>query len=488
MSRNGDDEREQTSGYVTDTAYTESFFRELAPVWLSYVAALNGVAVRELDTPFTYLELGCGYGHSTLLHAAAYPHATFHACDINPTHIASARHAAAAFQISNVHFHEESFAGLLVRELPDCDFIVLHGVYSWVDADDRNTVREILRRKLQPGGLAYVSYNSLPGWAAEAPLRKLLIELAASRSGNSAQRSEQALHSLLQLGEGSLQYLSANPLANTALASYQRGQINYLVHEFMNRSWQPFYGVDVADELQQAGLTYVGSATLAENHPMLLMDERTAALIAALDSERQRRLATDYATNQRFRRDVFVRGEPQRVPADAPQPLATALIGCQRGSALDHLTLRVPRGELTLQADFMRELREVLSHGPVSMAQAASALHRAGRDPMGITRNLLFLIAGGALQPCASPARPAQEQQPRRYASETLQRMMAQIIERGTTGVLPSPVLGNGLKIEPLEARVIDAIVQGASNVTDHELQCVRDDLLPALLQLGILR
>ena len=124
-------------GYVTDASYAETFFRELSPTWLNYVAALNGAVARPLDTPFRYLELGCGFGGSTVVNAGAFPHAEFHGCDVNPAHVAGARRHAAALDLGNVHFHETTFAALAGRREPCFDFIVLHGVYSWVDAAAR---------------------------------------------------------------------------------------------------------------------------------------------------------------------------------------------------------------------------------------------------------------------------------------------------------------------------------------------------------------
>ena len=61
-----------TQGYVTDTIYTDGFFRELSPSWLNYVAALKGCLPIPLDRPFTYLELGCGLGRSTTVLAGAF--------------------------------------------------------------------------------------------------------------------------------------------------------------------------------------------------------------------------------------------------------------------------------------------------------------------------------------------------------------------------------------------------------------------------------
>lgn len=497
-------------GYVTDLAYAQSFFRELSPAWLSYVAALHGVAVRDLGAPFNYLELGCGQGHTALINAAAYPQASFHACDLNPAHIAAARGSAAAFAVGNIQFHEADFAALLERELPSFDFIVLHGVYSWVDSSARAALRAILAAKLCLGGIAYVSYNCLPGWASEAPLRKLLVELAASESGDTAQRGTHALRAMQQLSAAKLQFLTANPPASAALEAYQRDSLEYLVHEFMNRSWELFYGVDVADEMRGIGLEYVGSATLAENHPMLQMDERTANAVAALSTERQRRLAVDYATNRRFRRDVFVRGSSARTAQDVSQQLAAALLGCVRASDLARSSIRVPRGELTLQADFLRELARVLEPGPASIADAARALHRPGRDPAGILRNLLFLTAAGSLHPCARAAPCTVPSEGLRYANPTVQLIMDSSVERNAGAVVPSPVLGNGVKLQPDEALGICAMMAGNCEPAtlhtwlEHELprrnlrlaqgqsarklaKHILDEIVPSLVRLGIL-
>src|SRR5437868_14186441 len=105
-------------GYVTDTSYTDQFFRELSPAWLNYVAALNGASPRPLDRPFAYLELGCGFGTSTVVNAGAYRHGEFHGCDIISAHIEGGRRHAAALGVGNVTLHEAEFGRLLARRLP----------------------------------------------------------------------------------------------------------------------------------------------------------------------------------------------------------------------------------------------------------------------------------------------------------------------------------------------------------------------------------
>jgi predicted O-methyltransferase YrrM len=472
-----------SQGYVTDASYADKFFRELSPTWLNYVAALNGATPRNLEQPFAYLELGCGFGHSTIANAGAFPHADFHACDFNPEHVDGGERRAAAFGIGNVRFHQASFQELLARDLPRFDFIVLHGVYSWVDADARRAIRRVIYEQLQPGGLVYLSYNCLPGWSNEVPLRKLLLELAATASGDSAERAQGALRSLQQLSASKLRYFAANPEALTAVDAYIQGPSNYLAHEFLNRTWEPFYSIDVADELAEADVSYLGSATLADNHQPLIVDDRVAEAAAKLPAARQRQLAIDFATNQRFRRDVFVRGRANLGPADVARNLNAVVIGSLGNPARILTRARVPRGEIRFQRDFIGELQQVLLRGSLNIGEAVAALGGKGRDATEITRNLIYLLAAGTLLPFAKAHQPGATAKPRRLANETVERVFAYVIEQRTARAIPSEILGNGVEITAAEALGVTTLLAGIDSAATD----VSEDLVPSLIRLGVI-
>src|SRR5262249_17879714 len=451
-------------GYVTDTSYTDQFFRELAPAWLNYVAALNGTRPRPLDDGFVYLELGCGFGTSTVVNAGAYPQGEFHACDIIPAHVDGGRRHAAELGVTNATFHEADFEQLLGRRLPPCDFIVLHGVYSWVDGAARAAVRRVIRALLKPGGLVYVSYNCVPGWASEVPLRKLLVEFAAAAAGSTAQRTEAALASLTAFSRAMPRYFKANPPAVAAIEAYNRRDTEYVVHEFMNDAWQPFYSVDVAEEMETIGLRHVGSATLAENHPALLLDAESAKAIAALPTERLRRLATDFAVNQRFRRDVFVRvdgGRANQPPAD----VFAAVIGSARAPAAIGVKASVPRGEIAFHAGFIRDIRAFVSRGSMAMADLIASLAVRGGKAEEIARNVIFLVAAGVLIPFANAYQVADSgARARPRATPMLERALALAIAEGKGCSVPSEVMGNGFPLELDEARALrDALSDRAT-------------------------
>jgi SAM-dependent methyltransferase len=440
------------TGYVTDTPYADTFFRELSPAWINYVAALNGVAPRPTDRAFNYLELGSGFGTSVVVNAAAFPHGFFHACDFNEAHIDGAREYAGHLGVTNVTLHMRTFESLLATSLPRFDFIVLHGVYSWVDAATREVIRQLIARLLLPGGLVYVSYNALPGWSHELPLRKLLVELAATIHGTAAERSEQAATLIDQLSTAGLRYFTVHPAVKTAVDAYRRGEGHYLAHEFLNDAWEPFYAVDVADGFADIGLEAVGSATLVTNHLPLNVDARAAEAIAGLPTPRQQQLAVDFATNQRFRRDVFVR--PDGSPRNEHY-LEGAVIGCPGDTNDIGVTARVPRGEIRLQDAFIGNVRTVMAGGSVTFRDAVAALGEDGQDKPGIGRNLLYLVASGVLAPFACVSR-ASTAAPTKIATPVVEHALRGVpaVESGRR-VVPSAVYGNGIEVDAADARRI---------------------------------
>lgn len=471
-------------GYVKDASYPITYFHELAPVWLNYVAALGGVAPRGLDEKFSYLELGSGPGFSTVIHAACYPGGEFHACDFNTESVATGERYADDLSIQNVFFHGISFAELLERDLPEFDFIVLHGVYSWVGPDARQTIRQLIKKRLKPGGLVYLGYNCMPGWTLEVPLRRLLIELTASMSGDSPQKAADAVRVLKRLGGAELKYFQTNPAAMTAIDSYLRSPSNYLAHEFLNETWEPLYSIDVADEMTKAELTYLGSATLVDNHEALVIDSSASGVIADLQTSRLQQLTTDFAVDRRFRRDVFVRADSHLEKAGVGGHLGAVVVGCLNDPEAIRTTVQVPRGQISFQADFIRELRQLLSGGSTTLMRLVAALGGKSRDSAEITRNLLYLLASGELVPFSQSYQPHEKDGRFEFSGERTKTMLSYIAHENETGQIASEVVGSGVAVSPRDAlAILEYLAAGEQGETDSVLR----ELIPRLRRFGLI-
>src|SRR4029077_18020410 len=130
------------SGYITDKAYVHDFCRVQTPPMLALAALTGGMqAPGAAGEPLAYCDLGCGQGYTANLIAAANPAAQVLGVDFNPSHVANARAVADAASLSNVEFREASFEELLADvQLPECDVMCMHGVYSWVSAENRRAL------------------------------------------------------------------------------------------------------------------------------------------------------------------------------------------------------------------------------------------------------------------------------------------------------------------------------------------------------------
>src|SRR5690348_5278214 len=144
-----------TAGYVADVEYTYGYYNELNPLRAPMALADLALACPRFDTA---CELGFGQGLSVNVHAAATT-TRWYGTDFNPAHAAFARELAEAAG-SGAELVDEAFAEFCARpDLPDFDYIGLHGTWSWVSDENRAVLVDFLRRKLKLGGVVFISYN-----------------------------------------------------------------------------------------------------------------------------------------------------------------------------------------------------------------------------------------------------------------------------------------------------------------------------------------
>src|SRR5437660_855236 len=117
--------------------------------------------------------------------AAANPDVAFEGCDFNAEHVAHARGLIEDAGLANLTVSQMSFEQASGYGENDVDVVVLHGILSWIEPASQRAVVSTLARRLRPNGVAYASYNCMPGWAPLAPIRHLMLEVKRCNPGNS---------------------------------------------------------------------------------------------------------------------------------------------------------------------------------------------------------------------------------------------------------------------------------------------------------------
>jgi SAM-dependent methyltransferase len=438
------------SGYVGDVAYTLGFYRELSPSFLNYVCIINGYAGISKSRGLRYCELGCGRGYGTALLAAANPDSEFVGIDFNPSHIGEARDFAARAGIANITFLESSFADAALAAdstIAGFEVVAMHGVYNWVSRGVRDNIHDFLRSRLLPGGIAYISYNVMPGWAAAAPVQRILKEYADRSSGDSLHRVAKGREILKTLGDKSSRFTVENPSAKRRIDMMEKQDPRYIAHEFLNDTWEPLYVTEAMAALAEAKLTYVGSANIAENRLSLCVQPELAQLVQSAPDVALRELLKDYAINKQFRRDVYVKGPTRLSGRDAQRhydEMALALVALPKPLPE---TWRIPSGTAKLKDATVNSILAHLAGGPATAGALRAMGKEAGIADGEVPAVLDVLIHNAVVTPCR-PDFAALDH-------GTSQRVNGAIVELALAGdthrYLAAPVLGSAISTSYFE-------------------------------------
>ena len=296
-----------SSGYVSDIDYTFGYYNELNPLRIKVALAYQGFAAPEISKA---CELGFGQGLSLNINAAGSG-ISWTGNDFNPQQAAFAKELSGKYD-SDIFVTDDSFEELLSRDdLPDFDFICLHGIWSWISDDNRQLIVELIKKKLKLGGVVYVSYNTLPGWSSFAPMRHLLslhAEQLGAEGDGIVSRIDGSIAFANQLLESEPQYLKVNPTVQERLKLLEGQNKHYLAHEFFNLDWHPMHYATMLNWLSEAKLQFACSAHLLDHIDVLNLTKEQQELLNGIKDKNFKESTRDFLTNQQFRRDYWVKG------------------------------------------------------------------------------------------------------------------------------------------------------------------------------------
>jgi SAM-dependent methyltransferase len=242
-----------------DVAYTSHPDSAIHPDRLATIGTLLGLDVAPVATS-RVLELACGDGATLVPVAATMPGATLVGFDFAARPIARAQQMAKSLGLTNIRLLQLDLRHV-PADLGSFDFIIAHGLYSWVPADVRAHVLPLIARHLAPKGVALVSYNTLPG----CHMRRAVWEMLKYHTRDIADMPGKvaAARSLIRL--------VAAPIANEnegqqALRMEVRqvgeGPDAALAHDDMSEPNDPVYFHEFMADAAHAGLTFLAEARL----------------------------------------------------------------------------------------------------------------------------------------------------------------------------------------------------------------------------------
>ena len=352
---------------------------------LSAIGRLFGVKSAGPDNA-RILEIGCGSGINLLAMAQLYPSSEFLGVDFSGKQIDDAQSTAIATGLGNVRFLNLDIRKLEGEDLGQFDYIIVHGIYSWVPEEVRKAILATCRERLTENGIALISYNCLPGWRLRGALRDMML-IHTSRFGDVGTKVTQSKALMKYLseatgGQGAWgQYLKQE--SETILSADH----SYLAHDYLEIHNHALYFRDFLAEASAFGLSFLTEAEPAtvflENYPENVTAPLKAMGLDHLETEQ----FLDFVRNRTFRSTLLCRDSvvPERMIG--PERLEgmyvrTHFEGEKEAGTAGAVTFRLPagRGEVTVADGIgIQILRRLLQSGrrPVSISSLTEELSTA---------------------------------------------------------------------------------------------------------------
>ena len=443
-----------SEGYVTDIDYAYDYCPDLNPMRVGLAFANAGLVAPKIETA---CELGFGQGLSVNIHAAASA-IDWYGTDFNPSQVGFAREAASASGAS-LRLFDDSFADFVSRtDLPDFDFIGLHGIWSWIDDKNRALIVEFLRRRLKVGGVLYISYNTQPGWASMIPMRELLTqhaEVMGAPGQGLVSRIDTALAFAAKLMEANPAFGRANPTIAERLAGLSGKDRHYLAHEYFNRDWAPMSFARMAEWLEPAKLGFACSATLLDHIDNANLTSDQQAFLNGISDPVFRQSVRDFMVNQQFRRDYWVKGARRLDTFAQSERLREQKVALVRPREQIAMKLKGAQGEIDLSQEIYGPVLDLLAdHQPRTLGQMEQELQPRGVNFMHIRQASMVLTGDGITGLVQDEAVSAKA---RKQARKVNQLFCEKARVRNDFTFLVSPVSGGGLYADSTEMLFLGA-------------------------------
>lgn len=254
---------------VQQTIYSELGYKSMpfpytTPATLEAYAALVGVAAPNPKTA-RVLELGATYGGNIISQALFNPDATFVGIELSQEQVEKGNEVIANAGLTNVSLIQSDIASI-GSEIGTFDYIIAHGVYSWVDDGVKEALLRLMDEHLAEDGIAYVSYNTYPGWHTMEEVRQLMM--FSNRDKTQFNHKEKVLHGKTIgsiVGSQILKYdnlKERNSKFLGALRSVMQKDEYYVGHDHLEPNNDPVYFYQFNDHLEAHNLAYLCDADL----------------------------------------------------------------------------------------------------------------------------------------------------------------------------------------------------------------------------------
>lgn len=299
---------EASNNTYDESPYESCPFAQTSIDNLSTISHLFGHKAPKIETA-RVLELGCASGGNIIPQAIKYPKAKFVGVDLSAAQTKVGNDQIKKLGLKNIEIKTASITDL-DKSLGEFDYIVCHGVISWVPDFVRDGIFDVCGKLLSKDGLAYISYNTLPGWNMIRSIRDMMLY----HSKDFADVEEQITQSVLLL-DFIKDALEGTDTPYAKILKHEMDMLtgqprNYLRHDHMEENNHQYYFHEFMAEANKRGMQYLADAQVSSMYVGNLPPKAATKLQEITEIVRSEQYM-DFITNRRFRSTILCKKDVQ---------------------------------------------------------------------------------------------------------------------------------------------------------------------------------
>jgi len=447
---------EPTKCSYDEIPYPSDPFRQTHPSAVATIATLLGMQPTPVDR-CRVLEIGSASGGNLVPMALEFPESKFMGIDLSSRQIAAAKETVSVLGLQNVEFK-----AMNVMEIePDFgqfDYIICHGVYSWVPDEVADKILDVCVKNLTPTGVSYVSYNTLPGWHMRGMIRDMMCYHT---------RQFQRPPMKIRQARALLKFLAESvPSEKNPYGMYLRNELemlqkmrdSYIFHEHLEKENNPVYFHQFAERAEKKGLQFLGEAAFgamalaAHDLPSKVMTTLRQVSTNVIHREQY----MDFVRNRTFRQTLLCHRDVKLDRALNAQNMTPLYVASQAKPVKDDADIHAAEPmEFKAANNITLPIRQPITK--------AALLHLGQAWPASVRFDALQAAAHLRLGPQAPSDEQATRRELRMLAASFQSLFALSFLELNVRELPTSPPLGE----QPVASRLVRLQAQSGRLVTN---------------------
>ena len=257
------------------------------------------------------LELGSSCGGNIIPQALYYPEATFTGIDLSSVQIKHGNELIESMGLTNVTLLEKDIMDI-DDDFGTFDYIIVHGIWSWVPDMVKDKILSICNRNLSDRGIAYVSYNTYPGWKRLEQMRDIMLYSEKQCKSHSLQERTAYTKNVLKLiGETMKMDQRSQKQSGYKIDNINRvleANDYYVGHEYLETFNDPVYVSEFIERAEQQGCVYIGDKSIEKSF-ITWLDDKIVDNIKALanGNHKDKEQYYDFVYDTQFRMSLLTK-------------------------------------------------------------------------------------------------------------------------------------------------------------------------------------